>query len=140
MSVIRIMLVINTVTTLIAHTIVHVTMGTGYRLMEEPVQVSELLKNSLIIILDINECAEHSSGCNQLCTNTIGSRTCSCYTGYQLSSNNRTCTGKGYWVDHNVYSVLWQTSMNVIQIMEVVEPHVLTLLVVIIVPVMMDMN
>lgn len=43
-------------------------------------------------------------------------------------------------MDHNVYSVLWQTSMNVIRIMEVVEPHVLTLLVVIIVPVMMDMN
>ena len=43
---------------------------------------------------DIDECALGISGCNQICTNTNGSYTCSCYLGYQISSNNRTCSGE----------------------------------------------
>ena len=46
---------------------------------------------------DIDECALGTSGCNQICTNTIGSYVCSCYLGYQISSNNSTtCAGKKY--------------------------------------------
>ncbi|KAL5481924.1 hypothetical protein EMCRGX_G022199 [Ephydatia muelleri] len=41
--------------------------------------------------IDINECTLGVSGCNQICTNTIGSYICSCNLGYQISSNNRTC-------------------------------------------------
>ena len=44
--------------------------------------------------IDIDECALGISGCNQICNNNIGSYICSCYHGYQISSNSRTCTGK----------------------------------------------
>ena len=46
-----------------------------------------------IIILDINECSEGLSSCNQLCTNTIGSYDCECYHGFSLNSDNHTCQG-----------------------------------------------
>ena len=45
-------------------------------------------------IEDINECALNISGCNQNCTNTIGSYFCSCYPGYEIKNDNRTCVGK----------------------------------------------
>ena len=43
---------------------------------------------------DIDECALGISGCNQICNNTIGSYTCSCYLGYQIALDNRTCLGE----------------------------------------------
>ena len=43
---------------------------------------------------DRDECALGISGCNQICTNTVGSYMCSCNPGYQIALNNRTCTGK----------------------------------------------
>ena len=43
-------------------------------------------------LIDINECSEGVSGCSQLCVNTIGSYTCSCQDGYELSNDNQTCT------------------------------------------------
>ena len=45
-----------------------------------------------IFIVDIDECAELTSGCDQICTNTIGSFQCSCYPGYDLI-NGTTCNG-----------------------------------------------
>ena len=47
-----------------------------------------------IIFADIDECAHNISGCNQNCTNTIGSYFCSCYPGYDIQNDNRTCVGK----------------------------------------------
>ena len=47
----------------------------------------------LLFIVDINECVEHRSGCNQLCNNTVGGHFCTCFSGFRLSSNNRTCLG-----------------------------------------------
>ena len=47
------------------------------------------------IFADIDECARNISGCNQDCTNTIGSYFCSCYPGYDIQNDNRTCVGKG---------------------------------------------
>ena len=49
---------------------------------------------------DLDECAQGISGCNQICTNTIGSYVCSCYYGYQIAQNNRTCTGKNTLINH----------------------------------------
>nr|XP_022333526.1 mucin-like protein [Crassostrea virginica] len=41
--------------------------------------------------IDLDECANSSlNGCNQLCTNTDGSYSCSCYPGYRLT--NTLCT------------------------------------------------
>lgn len=40
---------------------------------------------------DINECWKGTSGCQQTCTNTVGSFVCSCYNGYQLGINGKSC-------------------------------------------------
>ena len=43
---------------------------------------------------DINECANDSlNGCNQKCTNTIGSFVCECNNGYELGDDLMTCSG-----------------------------------------------
>ncbi|CAG2220240.1 unnamed protein product [Mytilus edulis] len=41
---------------------------------------------------DINECHLGTHNCQQLCTNTNGSFTCSCRTGYTLNNDQTTCT------------------------------------------------
>ena len=43
--------------------------------------------------LEIDECAHGTDRCQQGCTNTAGSYTCSCNEGYSLSSNGYTCNG-----------------------------------------------
>ena len=45
---------------------------------------------------DIDECALNISGCNQNCTNTIGSYFCSCYPGFEILNDTRTCVGKNF--------------------------------------------
>ena len=44
------------------------------------------------LLSDIDECSEGTSGCSQLCTNTIGNYTCTCDNGYQLTNDDHTCT------------------------------------------------
>ena len=46
----------------------------------------------LLVIKDINECNTDKGGCEQVCTNTVGSFICSCYTGYTLSYG-KFCSG-----------------------------------------------
>ena len=46
--------------------------------------------------IDINECNTGNGGCEHNCTNTIGSFTCSCDTGYQLDENGLNCSGKNF--------------------------------------------
>ena len=45
--------------------------------------------------VDVNECSSGGAGCAHLCTNTEGSYSCSCRIGFQLNSDQRTCSGKG---------------------------------------------
>ena len=45
---------------------------------------------------DIDECVEGLGGCDHNCTNTNGSYFCSCMDGYELESDNHTCTGDDY--------------------------------------------
>ena len=52
------------------------------------------------LYLDINECVLGTSGCTQLCNNTVGSYTFYCNTGYTLDINNLTCNGEC----HNSYA------------------------------------
>jgi len=51
---------------------------------------------------DISECDTRNGGCEQMCTNTIGSFNCSCGTGYLLDGNGLNCTGEclclGTWM------------------------------------------
>lgn len=42
---------------------------------------------------DINECGIINGGCDQTCTNIIGSYTCSCQSGFVLNNDNHNCTG-----------------------------------------------
>ena len=44
-------------------------------------------------VSDINECTSGSHNCAQVCTNTAGSFTCSCNSGYTLAADRRTCEG-----------------------------------------------
>ena len=44
---------------------------------------------------DINESANHTGICSQLCENLPGSFKCSCHKEYILLSDNRTCRAKG---------------------------------------------
>ncbi|ESO10937.1 hypothetical protein HELRODRAFT_167450 [Helobdella robusta] len=41
--------------------------------------------------IDVNECSNNNGGCQQLCSNTFGSFSCSCSTGYRLSSDKMSC-------------------------------------------------
>ena len=44
--------------------------------------------------VDINECGQGTHNCEQLCINTVGSFVCNCRSGYRLSSDGRTCSGR----------------------------------------------
>ena len=48
---------------------------------------------TIIYIADIDECQVNSSVCNQVCTNSAGSYTCSCEQGYKLNTDNQ-CIGE----------------------------------------------
>ncbi len=50
-------------------------------------------KNIHLYYADIDECAENSDNCTQNCTNTVGSFSCSCGSGFMLSTDSRTCQG-----------------------------------------------
>ena len=50
--------------------------------------------NSYCCDSDINECETDNGGCTQTCDNTDGSYQCSCWVGYDLTSDGHTCTGE----------------------------------------------
>ena len=52
-----------------------------------------LSKGRFEFYLDIDECEQGSDGCDHNCTNTVGSYLCMCMDGYELESDNHTCTG-----------------------------------------------
>lgn len=45
------------------------------------------------MVLDKDECKTPSHGCQQKCLNEHGSYSCTCLDGYQLNSDNKTCSG-----------------------------------------------
>ena len=89
-----------------ALTIVHVLLDTGYT-GKDSVQVNTLCVSkstsfSLVFAhIDIDECSEGTSGCNQICSNTLGSYTCSCQDGYELDIDNHTCIDIDECIDDN---------------------------------------
>jgi len=56
----------------------------------------ESLIHLLVLLewVDINECGSRNGGCAHVCTNTVGTFTCSCRTGFMLTSDQRSCVGK----------------------------------------------
>ena len=51
------------------------------------------LISKYLVSPDINECAEATDGCGQICTNTVGSYHCSCTIGYRLDPDGHGCNG-----------------------------------------------
>ena len=69
----------------------------GYRLHENNATcngMSLIMESHNHNFLDINECEEGTSRCDQICTNTDGSYVCSCRSGYYLDADNHTCSGQ----------------------------------------------
>ena len=95
------MVVDSCVSTPLGRTTVAVPLGTDCSLMDARAMVFSMhytecryvfLYHSMPI--DTNECVEGSARCDQQCTNTIGSYTCSCNPGYRLASDRQTCNGE----------------------------------------------
>lgn len=55
--------------------------------------VDDTLKIQTVLFTDINECLSNRGGCEQNCTNSMGSFQCSCNQGYSLSGDGFSCTG-----------------------------------------------
>ena len=53
----------------------------------------KIISHLSYVIPDIDECALGTHGCDQTCTNTPGSYTCSCRSGYTLDRNGAACNG-----------------------------------------------
>ena len=45
------------------------------------------------ILSDVDECSTNNGGCQHECINNVGSYECRCRSGFQISSNSRSCTG-----------------------------------------------
>ena len=90
------------------------------------------LKNffNLIIFAPGTSCSFRNGGCSHHCNDTGASRVCSCYDGYSLQSDQRTCRGEfnhthRCTIQANSYSkdvgsackhfFFFQTLMNVLQ-------------------------
>ena len=48
---------------------------------------------TIYVFTDIDECADDTHLCDQICTNTVGSYTCACNLGYLLHYNGTSCHG-----------------------------------------------
>ena len=58
--------------------------------------------------LDIDECAEHSSGCTQICNNVYGSYFCTCHEGFSLDNDQHGCSG--WTLTRNIYITIISVS------------------------------
>ena len=47
----------------------------------------------LNLFADIDECVENNGGCDQICSNNLGSFTCSCQSGYTFDDVSNSCRG-----------------------------------------------
>lgn len=103
----------RSVRTLLGPTLAVVEMAMSLTQMEERAKVWETDDSIYIGVtvsfppLDIDECALMYDRCNQNCTNTPGSYTCSCYDGSRLDPDLETCQGKfslrEVWLDTSIY-------------------------------------
>jgi len=61
------------------------------------------LTKSIVKSIDINECSTNNGGCDAqaVCTNTPGSFSCSCKSGY--SGNGFNCLGNSFLNSHIIY-------------------------------------
>lgn len=101
MNVLKIvMAVLRHVLTQLAATLARAVQASAWQAIDVDVMVNTLnsatnlpFKFINFIHSDINECNENTDACDHRCSNTIGSYTCSCRTGYRLASDGLTCNG-----------------------------------------------
>ncbi len=87
---------------------------TGYRVASDGAACEGidliLLKNLRFFYynnhIDVDECTEDTDGCAQTCTNSIGSYTCSCASGYRLTNNSLGCNGQYTILPLSIHSVI----------------------------------
>jgi len=62
---------------------------------EAVVWVAQLLiaVNLFPLLIDIDECTTNQHRCDQSCSDTVGSYTCSCVNGFTLDADGFTCNG-----------------------------------------------
>lgn len=61
----------------------------------EAIRASRMISNAYISNSpDDDECTANIGGCDQVCSNTNGSFSCSCHMGFFLDSNGKTCRGR----------------------------------------------
>ena len=80
-------------------------LGSDRQVMAHLVKVSSYMVASSVVLsrhyishltsfsIDINECNTNNGGCSQNCTNTQGSRVCSCRTGFRPAGDGTSCQG-----------------------------------------------
>ena len=78
---------------------VHVAVDLSCCLIKDPAKVTytNIVIEACSIILysaDIDECQTDNGGCAQNCVNTEGSHKCSCYNGFEMTSDGYTCVGE----------------------------------------------
>ncbi len=56
-------------------------------------------EEAMIPFLGVNECLENTSGCSQICTDMKIGFKCSCYRGFKLNGDGRTCDGRKMFID-----------------------------------------
>lgn len=59
---------------------------------------------------DVDECMEGTAMCEQQCSNTIGSYTCSCGEGFIIDENGYVCDGE---IKHCLYLATSRTSATI---------------------------
>ena len=89
--------VIRSVLMLLEVIIVFVIVDLNSYMITIPVRVSYRVNKyeKLYSLIDINECSQNNGGCEDTCTNTMGSYVCSCQViGYSLDNDKHNCSGK----------------------------------------------
>ena len=71
-----------------------VNIVTGWLILRSTETVDIVYSDVFSCSIDIDECDTANGGCEQRCTNTIGSFFCSCGVGYRLDGDGLYCTGE----------------------------------------------
>ena len=98
-----------TVSIIMGHSTVPVTLDITLALMDSPVSVrgdetvyklTSLTNTISIMCVDVVECEDNRGGCQQRCINEIGSFHCDCFNGYALGNDMVICNGKFILILH----------------------------------------
>ena len=64
------------------------------RQLEDRIHKLRYCKLVFLYPIDVNECRESTTPCDQLCENTEGSYKCACQPGFKLDPDGVTCVGE----------------------------------------------